>query len=38
MVVSKDSHISVAAFEDENIIGNNTNTEPEPERWSHVSM
>ena len=38
MVGSTDSHISLAAVEEENFLGKYVNTAPAPDRWSHVSM
>ena len=38
MVGSTDSHISLAAVEEENFLGKYDNTSPSAERWSHVSM
>ena len=38
MVGSTDSHISLAAVEEDNYLGKYENTAPEPERWSHTSM
>ncbi len=38
MVGSTDSHISLAAVEEENYLGKYVNTAPSPERWGHVSM
>jgi len=35
MIGSTDSHISLAAVEEENYLGKYVNTAPEPERWSH---
>ncbi len=38
MVGSTDSHISLAAVEEDNYLGKYENTAPEAERWSHTSM
>ncbi len=38
LVGSTDSHITLAAVEEENFLGKYVNTEPSAERWSHVSM
>ena len=38
MVGSTDSHITLAAVEEENFLGKYVNTEPSEERWGHVSM